>query len=210
MVRRKVTKIKGDMVLEKKVIGITGGVGTGKSSVLKMLREEFNAEVIQADEVANQLMEPGEEGYEQIVAALGRGYLLEDGTLDRPHLSQLIFSSRQALKLVNNIIHPMVWKRIDEIIRHSSSDLIVVEAALLQKEKDDIYDELWYLYTSRENRLRRLEKGRGYSEEKTLSIMANQPSEEEFAVLSQRTINNNGTLEETRAQLQAILKDEGR
>ena len=111
---------------------------------------------------------------------------------------------------MNEIIHPMVWKTIKDKICSSQADLIVVESAIMGREQDDIYDEMWYVYTSEENRIRRLKENRGYSRERSLSIMKNQLSDEEFRELADRVIDNNGTVEEVKAGLEALLKDKGR
>ena len=86
----------------------------------------------------------------------------------------------------------------------------MVESAIMGREQDDIYDEMWYVYTSEENRIRRLNENRGYSRERSLSIMKNQLSDEEFRELADRVIDNNGTVEDVKAGLEAILKDKGR
>ena len=155
-------------------------------------------------------MEPGHEGYEMVVRALGNSFLKPDGTIDRPLLSALIFHDQNALETMNGIIHPMVWKTIKDKISSSQADLIVVESAIMGREQDDIYDEMWYVYTSEENRIRRLKENRGYSRERSLSIMKNQLSDEEFRELADRVIDNNGTVEEVKAGLEALLKDKGR
>ena len=190
----------------KKVIGLTGGVGSGKSRVLNILNEEFGACVIQADEVAKRLEEPGQEGYKKIIEALGTGFLDENGSIDRGKLADLIFKDKGALGTIKSIIHPLVWNEIQNEIRTASEPLVVVEAALLAKNGDDIYDELWYVYTSRDNRIRRLLENRGYSREKSESIMDNQPSDQLFFELSDRVIDNNGTLDDLRRQLREILE----
>lgn len=188
-----------------KVIGLTGGVGAGKSRVLKILSEDYGARVIEADVIAHQLMEPGEEGYQKVIAAFGASILRPDGTLDRRLLSNLIFHDENALDTMNHIIHPMVWSAIEKEIRLAEEDLVVVEAAIMSQENDDIYDEMWYVYTSKEERIRRLADSRGYSPEKSLSIMENQLSEEKFSALCDRTIDNNGTVGELKAQINAIM-----
>ena len=193
-----------------RVIGLTGGVGAGKSRILDILQTEYGAEIIVADQVAHELMEPGYEGYEMVVRALGNSFLKPDGTIDRPLLSALIFHDQNALETMNGIIHPMVWKTIKDKICSSQADLIVVESAIMGREQDDIYDEMWYVYTSEENRIRRLKENRGYSRERSLSIMKNQLSDEEFRELADRVIDNNGTVEEVKAGLEALLKDKGR
>ena len=193
-----------------RVIGLTGGVGAGKSRILDILQTEYGAEIIVADQVAHELMEPGHEGYEMVVRALGNSFLKPDGTIDRPLLSTLIFHDQNALETMNEIIHPMVWKTIKDKISSSQADLIVVESAIMGREQNDIYDEMWYVYTSEENRIRRLKENRGYSRERSLSIMKNQLSDEEFRELADRVIDNNGTVEEVKAGLEALLKDKGR
>ena len=193
-----------------RVIGLTGGVGAGKSRILDILQTEYGAEIIVADQVAHELMEPGQGGYREVVRALGTSFLNPDGTIDRPLLSTLIFHDRNALETMNGIIHPMVWKTIKDKICSSQADLIVVESAIMGREQDDIYDEMWYVYTSEENRIRRLKENRGYSRERSLSIMKNQLSDEEFRELADRVIDNNGTVEEVKAGLEALLKDKGR
>lgn len=193
-----------------RVIGLTGGVGAGKSRILDILQTEYGAEIIVADQVAHELMKPGHEGYEMVVRALGNSFLKPDGTIDRPLLSALIFHDQNALETMNEIIHPMVWKTIKDKICSSQADLIVVESAIMGREQDDIYDEMWYVYTSEENRIRRLKENRGYSRERSLIIMKNQLSDEEFRELADRVIDNNGTVEEVKAGLEALLKDKGR
>ena len=127
-----------------RVIGLTGGVGAGKSRILDILQTEYGAEIIVADQVAHELMEPWHEGYEMVIRALGNSFLKPDGTIDRPLLSALIFHDQNALETMNGIIHPMVWKTIKDKISSSQADLIVVESAIMGREQDDIC----LLYTS--------------------------------------------------------------
>lgn len=189
----------------KRVIGLTGGIGSGKSRILEILQNEYGAQVIQADEVAKWLEEPGREGYQKIIEALGTGFLDEDKSINKGKLSHLIFKDKEALNTINSIIHPLVWKTIKAQIAASEEPLIVVEAALLAKNMDDIYDELWYVYTSRDNRIRRLAESRGYSTEKSISIMKNQPDETEFFACASQVIDNNKSLDDVRKQLKKIL-----
>lgn len=188
-----------------KVISITGGVGSGKSEVLKILEQEFGARILVADQIAHQLMEPETEGYRQVVKALGDSFLGVDGQIDRKKLADLIFRDPEAVKTMNGIIHPMVWQEIREAIRTETRDLVVVEAALFDEEHNAMFDEIWYVYTSRENRIRRLMASRGYTEKKCRDIMANQASEEEYRKLADRVLDNNGPVEEIRSQLSRFL-----
>lgn len=193
-----------------RVIGMTGGVGSGKSRILDFLRENYDAWVIQADLVAKELMEPGQDGYVALTVALGRGILQEDQWIDRSRLSQMMFQDEAVIRQVNGIIHPMVWQQIKEQIQQQNAELVVVEAALPGENHSDIYSELWYVYTSEENRIQRLAENRGYSREKSLSMMANQPKEAQFRLLADEVIDNNGSIEETNQQIRAILDDKGR
>lgn len=188
------------------VIGITGGVGAGKSRILDILKEEFGAQVIQADLVAKELEEPGQPGYQKLVETFGRGILSEDGTIDRAAFASLIFSDEAALEQVNDIIHPMTWQAVKERVAKSHADLVVVEAALFDEKSREVCGELWFVDTDEENRILRLLANRGYSREKSLSIMEKQPSRETFLALADRVIDNNGTVEDVQSQIGQILK----
>jgi len=189
-----------------KVIGITGGVGAGKSRILAILQEEYNAWTIQADEVAKALEEPGQPGFEGLLAAFGPSLLTEDQVIDRRRLAELIFRDPQALKQVNEIIHPLTWAAIKAQVHDSDADLIAVEAALFGRQSREICTELWYVDSSVENRIRRLQESRGYDREKCCRMMDSQPSREEFLALADRVIDNNGTLAEVRQQIKEILE----
>ncbi len=149
-----------------RVIGVTGGVGSGKSEVLRLLKEEFGARLFIADDIAHEVMEPGGEACRRIEEAFGAEYLKPDGSVDRQKMASLIFKDAKALETMNSIVHPAVWKRIENGIQTAPERLVVVEAALFDEEHNRLFDEVWYIYTSRENRISRLMAGRGYSREK--------------------------------------------
>lgn len=192
-----------------KVISITGGVGSGKSVVLKILEEEFGAKLIIADQVAHQLMEPGKKGYRRVVELLGTSFLDADGQIDRGQLAKLIFTDKESIQKMNEIIHPMAWKEIEYEIAHADKNLVVVEAALFDEEHNSMFDEIWYVYVKPETRIKRLMENRGYSREKCLDIMENQATEEEFREMADHVIDNNGSVEEIRAQLSELLREDG-
>lgn len=194
--------------MEKKIIGITGGVGAGKSSVLLILKERFGAKIILADLVAHELMEPESDGLRAVVAALGKSFLREDGSVDRKVLAELIFHDEHARMTMNAIIHPMVWAHIRNEALSCPESLVIVEAAVFETAPEHFFDEIWYVYTSEENRIRRLMESRGYTREKCESIIMRQESEEAYKKRSSRIIDNNGPEEETEKQLKEILKDE--
>lgn len=190
-----------------KVIGITGGVGAGKSRILDILREEYGAQVIQADQVARDLEEPGQEGYRLLTEQFGNTILCPDGRLNRAAFAELIFRDEAALKQVNDLIHPLTWKTISGMIEKSAAPLVVVEAALFSEASRHICEELWYVDTDEEIRIARLMANRGYSREKCLDIMKNQSCREEFIGLSDAVIDNNGTVDEVRQQIASLLRE---
>ena len=121
-----------------KVVGITGGVGSGKSVVMNILKEKYGAEIILADLVAHDLMEPGQQNYLDIVEAFGEKVLAKDKTIDRPALAKLVFGDQEKLSRLNAITHPNVKKeifqRIQRIPEKGDASFIAVEAALLLEE----------------------------------------------------------------------------
>jgi len=189
-----------------RIIGVTGGVGSGKSRVLQILEESWGAHVIRADEVAHRLMEPGEEAYCRVLEEFGDSVLGTDGSLDKAKLSNLIFGDCKARRRMDSIVHPLVWKAIERELQGCAVGLTVVESAIPEKKLGDICDELWYVYTSRENRILRLSANRGYSEEKSVSIMESQASDESFRQMCDHVIDNNGDLRDTEQQLAELLK----
>ena len=193
---------------DKKIIGITGGVGAGKSTVLTVLREDFGARVILADLVAHDLMEPGKEGLARVVEALGDSFLLPDGSVDRKALAEIIFRDASALETMNRIIHPMVWDTITKDALSCEEKLVIVEAAVFDTAPQGLFDEMWYVYTTKENRILRLMESRGYTKEKCENIIAKQDTEEMYRSRCQRLIDNNGTAEDTKVQIEEILKHE--
>ena len=193
---------------KKKIVGITGGVGAGKSSVLGILRDTFGARVILADLVAHDLMEPGMEGLKRVIEALGTSFIRDDGSVDRKALAELIFHDNDALKTMNSIIHPMVWETIEAEATQCEEMLVIVEAAVFDTAPKGLFDEMWYVYTTKENRIERLMESRGYTREKCESIIAQQDSEDEYRSRCGRVIDNNGSEEDTKMQLKEILGHE--
>ncbi len=188
-----------------KIIGVTGGVGAGKSAILSYLESQYQAVVMLADQVANKLKEPGEVCYTPIVELLGKHVLQENGTINRKVMGQMIFSDEKLLKKVNEIIHPAVKEYIEKQIennRCNKTKVFVIEAALLLEDNyDEICDEVWYIYTSEEVRRQRLRDSRGYSNEYITDIIKRQLSEEVFRSRCDFVIDNSGELEDTKAQI---------
>lgn len=194
-----------------KVIGITGGAGSGKSEVLKILEKEFGAHVIIADDVARHLSEKDQICYNNIVRAFGTEVLLPDGQLDRPKLASIVFSDAVKLEQLNEMTHPFVQMAIEDEIADQKvageASCIVVEAALLiESGYTTMCDEVWYVYTDAAIRRVRMKETRGYSDAKVDSVMANQLDEDTFRAHSDRVIINNTTLDDIRIQLKEIFK----
>ncbi len=197
-----------------KFIGITGGVGAGKSFILQYLNSRYQARILLADDLAKELMKPETACNAKLQQAFsGYDVFEKSGEIDSRAMAQLIFTDPKLLDTMNAIVHPAVKeevKRQYELAKEQGISLLVLEAALLVEEKyDEICDELWYIYTSEDNRRARLKESRGYSDEKIDSIFANQLSEEEFRQACAFEIDNNGTPEDVYRQIDKILDGEG-
>lgn len=193
-----------------KVIGITGGIGSGKSTVLDLLQTHFNAFIIKADDVAKELMLPGYEGYRQVVEFFGEEILAADKTINRPYLSQIVFHNANKRIVLNSIIHPLVKKQITEQIgalkAEGKYDYIFLEAALLIEDHYQVIcDALWYIYVPEALRRERLKESRGYSDEKIDAVLKSQLTEEEFRNACSQVIDNGKDLDFTLAQLEKLL-----
>lgn len=190
------------------VIGITGGVGAGKSSVLKALDEHCNCKIILADDVGNTVKEPGQSCYFQIVDLLGKDILKEDSTIDKLKMAEKIFANEDILKQVNHIIHPAVEKYILNDIQTEREkkeiDVFFLEAALLIEAGYVIYlDELWYIFSEKNVRIKRLKESRGYSDEKIRQIMDKQLSDDDFRMYADVVLDNSNEFQSTFAQIKA-------
>lgn len=193
-----------------KVIGITGGVGSGKSALLKRLQKECNCRIFLADDIANYLKEPGQRCYDPLVALLGIEVLDEQGFLDKKKMADMIFGNSELLAKVNHIVHPAVRQYIVEELeterQKGMKDICFVEAALfIEAGYRDLVDSLWYIYADKGTRIRRLQEDRAYSLEKIQSIMQKQLQEEVFRAKCDVVIDNSGTLEEAMQQIRARL-----
>ena len=204
-----------------KVIGVTGGVGSGKSEILHYLNTHYPCRIVMADEVGHEVMRRGQPAYEPLVNLLGSvpgGPLLDpDGEIDRKEMAARIFSEESLRQQVNALIHPAVRVYIeDEIARErekeasgaaDTPDYFILEAALLiECGYRDVVDEMWYIYCDPKVRAERLLRSRGYSDEKTAAICAGQLSEEAFRAGSDVVIDNSGDLADAFRQADEALQ----
>ncbi len=192
-----------------KVIGITGGVGCGKSEVLVWLQSEYGAIVTQLDEVAKNLQKSGQECFDQIVALFGTEILQEDGELNRAGLAEAVFRDPEKLSGLNAIVHPKVKEWVQNDIakkREGQIGLYVIEAALLPTAGyEEICDETWYIYADETVRRNRLKAARGYTEEKISQMIAAQPTEQVFRQYCKYVIDNSESFENTKKQIGELL-----
>ncbi len=188
-----------------KVIGITGGVGCGKSSLLDHLQTHYACRIIKSDEAAHAVEAPGGACHEEMAGLLAsydpdKKWQREDGSFDRKEVAALLFKHPDLLQGVNDLVHPAVKNYIlEEVAKEREKgmlDFFFIEAAMLIENGFlQFVDEMWYIYCQKEIRIQRLAKNRGYSREKAESIMAAQLSEEEFRQHCQVVIDNSGDVQ---------------
>ncbi len=190
------------------IIGITGGVGAGKSTVIGYMRDRYECYGILADDVARDWQGKGEDVYNKIVDRFGVGILDESGEIDRNKLASIAFADESNVVSLNKIVHPAVRRKIEELIAENKESYkhIALEAALLVEARyEDIYDELWYIKTGDDLRIDRLKANRGYSEERCRNIMGNQLSDDEYKAAADYIIVNDGDINSLYAQIDKRL-----
>lgn len=193
-----------------RVIGLTGGVGSGKSLAAQMLQEACGAKLLIADDLGHVVMEPGTEGFIQIRNRFGGEVVKPDGTIDRAWLADRIFRDAQARQDLNAIIHPQVIRYIKNYIqeRKQQPGIIILESAILfESGCDTLCDEIWYVHVSAQTRKKRLAEDRGYSEAKTQAIMQQQMADEAFYSRCDVIIENNGTKQELKKNIQDKINE---
>ena len=194
-----------------RLIGVTGGVGAGKSEVLNYIKKHYKCRIYLADEVAHLVKAKGEDCYYELVSLLGEEILQSDGEINKAAMAAKIFADENLLEKVNEIVHPQVRiyieKRIQEAKEDPDTEIMFIEAALLiEAGYKELVDELWYIYADVDVRKARLMSSRGYSEEKIRQIMEAQLSEEEFRRECHFEIDNSGTLADSYRQIRRKLK----
>lgn len=193
-----------------KIIGITGGVGSGKSELLRRMEYLPGIKTVYCDPLARQLESPGGSLFPQLQQLLGNDIAKSDTELDVPKIASRLFSSPELQKKVNALVHPAVkeaFKTIaEEEKRKGEIQYLFLEGALiLEAGFREVCDEIWFVYAKEETRRYRLKQSRGYSDEKIDSIMEKQLTEEEFRRQCDVVIDNNGTPEEALDRIRLIL-----
>lgn len=193
-----------------KVIGLAGGVGTGKSTVASILEKEYPAFVVMADEVGHMAMKPETDTYQKIVHLFGQKILNEDKTINRKKVADIVFSDTVILEQLNEIIHPFVKEYIKtEIARvrilGNYSYFFIESAILIETGYQSICDEIWVIQTEESIRRKRLKQSRGYSDEKINEIMKKQMGEKELSLYADKILINNGSIQLIKEQLENLL-----
>lgn len=192
-----------------KVIGLTGGVGSGKSTIGKLMVEKFGVTLVVSDEVGHLCMQQGADAYQKIVRTFGTKILDKDKNIDRKKLGGIVFGQEKELEKLNQIIHPAVRTYVEKKIREAKekqiSYFVLESAILLQAGFGDLCDEIWYVQVSKETRRARLKADRGYSDAKIDSILKNQWSDTQFLEKCQKKIWNEGELSTVLEQIESLL-----
>lgn len=218
---------------EMLILGLTGGIGCGKTAVLTILKEEYDAYIIEADRLAHELMEPGKTVYQGIVDAFGMEVLMDtdidisapaegdavtdngqstvNRSIDRKKLGDIVFHDKDKLALLNSISHPLVkeeiLRRIEEQ-KDAGKKLFVIEAALLiQDGYKSICDKMCYVYADLDVRISRLCEYRGFTKERAQAVIDSQESEAFYLEACDYKIDYSGSIENTKKDLKHILDE---
>ena len=185
----------------KFVIGLTGNIGTGKSAVRRML-EHLGAFGIDADALAHRTFARGAPGYQPVIDQFGQWILNEEGEIDRGRLGRIVFSDPKALAILESIVHPLVERAIDFLIKRVPQPVIVIEAIkLLESGLAASCDSIWVVYTPKDIQLARLTQRRRMSRADALQRIEAQPPQEKKLKVAKVVINNSGSFEETWKQV---------
>ncbi|MBO6108741.1 MAG: dephospho-CoA kinase, partial [Eubacterium sp.] len=207
----------------------TGGVGSGKSTILNILQNDYGAEIILADNIGHEALEKDSSTYKLITDHFGTNILDADANIDKAKLAKIIFSNNKEKEFLNSIVHPTAIKRIKEIIdtwkqdvqngkinQQSSSEnktlnmgnhpMLILESALMfETACDRLCDEIWGIICDTETRIKRLMETRDYTKEHALSIINTQLSDEEIIEKCDHIIYNNGTIEDIKHEIELLL-----
>ncbi len=191
-----------------KVLGLTGGIGSGKSMVARMFAQ-LGAGVIDADQLARDVVEPGQPALEEIATAFGRDTLLPDGRLNRGKLAGIIFADPAARARLNAITHPRIRQRMDAEIaaRRSGSGVLVVDIPLLyENDRTGTVETVVVVWVSQKTQLRRLRERDGLTVEEARQRIAAQMPLDEKRARADLVVDNSGSRENTRRQVEAIYR----
>jgi len=185
-------------------VGLTGGIGAGKSTVADLFSKR-GAVVIRSDELARQVIEPQTPGFKQVTSRFGNEIVNDEGSIDRAKLAQVVFNDDVALKDLENIVHPLVRERTNQLMSEQTSETIIVNEIplLLEKKMESLFDFLVIVISSEKNRLERLSQ-KGVSEDQAKARMAKQVNDQVRKAAADFLIVNDGNLDQLEADVQKI------
>ncbi len=193
--------------LKNRRIGLTGGIGCGKSAAGRILGD-LGLRHLDTDVVAREVVLPGSSGLAQVVERFGEAVLRGDGTRDRAKLAERVFADPQAKKQLEEILHPLIWKRVLEFLsqnRAAGYDCVVEVPLLFENERESTYDEVWVVAASPEIQRKRIKERSGWSDQEIFRRLENQMPLEEKCRRAARVIWNDGLIEELEDGLRAAL-----
>ena len=177
-------------------IGVTGGIGAGKSEVLNYLQDTWGAAIVKLDDVSRSFLDRDGRCYDEALRLFGPEIRREDGTLNRAGIAAIIFENESMREALNDLIHPAVRDEVMRIVREereAGTEFLFIEAALLiEAHYDAIFDEMWYIYADATTRCSRLAKSRGYDRQRIERTMASQLSDAEFRAHADFVVDNSG------------------
>jgi len=185
-------------------VGLTGGIGAGKSTVADLFSKR-GAVVIRSDELARQVIEPQTPGFKQVTSRFGNEIVNDEGNIDRAKLAQVVFNDDVALKDLENIVHPLVRERTNQLMSEQTSETIIVNEIplLLEKKMESLFDFLVIVISSEKNRLERLSQ-KGVLEEQAKARMAKQVNDQDRKAAADFLVVNDGNLDQLEADVQKI------
>ena len=192
------------------VIGITGGIGSGKTVILNLLGDKYGFVILEADKIAKELMEKGTAVFGKIAECFGNEILDERGCIDRQKFAAIVFNDKEKLTKLNALVHPSVIEEIDRRIKMMRADVrenFVIEAALLiESGCHRLCDKVWYIYTEKNIRIERLKAGRKMTEKQIADVIKNQLEVTDFERMADAVIDNSFSIDNTDKQIQKLLE----
>lgn len=191
-----------------KRVGLTGGIASGKSSVSAILAE-LGAVIIDADELAREVVAKGTPGLDAVVAEFGTGLLTPDGDLDRPAMGALVFADVDARKRLEAIVHPLVFERIIDLEANAPAGALVVHdiPLLAESGRADTFDAVIVVHAPEETQIDRMVRDRGWTEEEARARIAAQAAAEDRLAIATYVVDNTGTIEDLRRRVTEVFEE---
>jgi dephospho-CoA kinase len=193
------------------VVGLTGGIASGKSTVSLLLKDK-GAVIIDADEIARQIMQPDKPAWFKVINHFGHEILNEEEYIDRKKLADIVFSDKRQLEFLNSFTHPEIINEIKSQLEYYKSlqkEVVIIDAALLlEVGLDAIVDEVWVVTVDEKVQLERLmNRDKNLNKEQAMSRIRSQMPQEEKIKYADRVIDNSGSIEDTKVQVDSIWRE---